>query len=456
MMKKNKNNSQSRSQFLSKMTLGAAGLLSSNRTGSGSRSGAFQKTEPYVTMDDQAPDGEPLKAGLVGCGGRGSGAAVNFLDAGPNLEITALGDVFQDQLDKCRANLNKARGVEVADEHCYVGFDAYQNVIDSGVDLVLFATPPHFRPMHVRAAIEAGKHVFQEKPVAVDPVGARMMMETTQTAKEKQLCMVSGTALRYSKDYIETRERVRDGMIGEIISGQALRNGGALWWVERKPEWTDMEYMLRNWGNFAWLSGDHIVEMHIHHLDLMNWYLGKNPELAYGYGGRQQRISGDQYDYFSIQYEYENGVKMHGSIRQINGTDSGRVEMITGTEGYVDCGGGIYSHDGEPLWEYPYPGEEDTESEWTVNDPFVQEHVELIKGIRTGPYINDSELQVNSTRLAIMGRMAAYTGEQITWDEVVNSDMRLGPDTYAFGPVAGIPEEPSVVGTAPSPTDRYS
>ncbi|MCG2587500.1 Gfo/Idh/MocA family protein [Rhodohalobacter sulfatireducens] len=454
-----KDSKQGRREFLNtfaKGTLGAFGATGLLFKGSNATSSKNHYLPKAPMIQSQAPDGELIRAGLVGCGGRGTGAAINFLDAGPNLEIVALGDVFQDQLDKCRDNLKRGRGVEVADENCFIGFDAYQKVIDSDVDVVLFATPPHFRPQHVKAAIEAGKHVFQEKPVAVDPVGARIMMETTQKAIDKKLNMVSGTALRYSKDYIETHKRVSEGMIGEIIGGQAVRNGGALWWVERKPEWTDLEYMLRNWGNFTWLSGDHITEQHIHHLDLINWHIGKNPVRAYGYGGRQQRISGDQFDYFSIVYEYENGIKVHGATRQINNAESGRIEMIKGTKGYADCGGTIYDYNGNILWEYPYPDANETNSEWEVTDPFVQEHVELITGIRTDKYVNDSELQVNSTRMAIMGRMAAYTGDEITWDEILNSDMRLGPETYEFGNVSSITEKPPVQGSSPAPANRYS
>lgn len=447
---------QSRRDFISSLTLGTIGVIgSAGVLASCSGTGAVRRDEGrLLTLREQAPDGPVLKAGLVGCGGRGTGAALNFLDAGPNLEIVALGDVFQDQMDKCRKSLKEARDVEVADENCFLGFDSYQKVIDSGVDIVLFATPPHFRPVHVKAAIDADKHVFQEKPVAVDPVGARMMMETTQKAKQKKLCMVSGTALRYNIVYQETRERVKNGMIGEIVSGHAVRNGGALWWIERKPEWTDMEYMLRNWGNFTWLSGDHIVEQHIHHLDLMNWYIDEDPVVAYGYGGREQRISGDQFDQFSIVYEYENGKKVYGSTRQISGTEGRRTEQIIGTEGYANCNGSIYSHDGKLLWEYPYP--EGMDKSPYSYPFFVHEHVELITAIRTGNYWNDSELQVKSTRTSIMGRMAAYTGQEITWEEVLNSDLRLGPETYEFGPVAGIPETPPVIGVPRSPSDRYS
>lgn len=450
-MEKNK---QSRKDFLSTLALGSVGVISASSflTSCGSTNTI---SEPFVSMSEQAPDGETLRAGLVGCGGRGTGAAVNFLDAGPNLEIVALADAFQDQLDKCRTNLQRARGVEIADENCFVGFDAYQKVIDSGVDLVLFATPPYFRPEHVKAAVDAGKHVFQEKPVAVDPVGARLMEETAARAREKNLCMVSGTIRRYQKDYIETQRRVREGFIGEVVGADIKRNGGALWWVERKPGWSDMEYMLRNWGNFAWLSGDHIVEMFIHELDVMSWHVGSHPVTAFGYGGRQQRISGDQFDQFSIVYEYENGKKVHCATRQINDCDNGREQVITGTKGYADASGTLYDHDGNVIWEYPHP-DEGTESMWTVPNPSVQEHVELITGIRTGNYINDSDEQIKSTRIAIMGRMAAYTGREITWDEILTSDLRLGPSSVEFGRSYEIPDEPPKVGTAPAPANRYS
>lgn len=454
-----KKNEQNRREFLSTLTfgtigaVGATGLLTSCAGTNSFR--RLEKSTP-LSLAEQAPDGEVLRAGLVGCGGRGGGAAINFYDAGPNLEIVALGDVFQSQLDNCRSNLKAARDIEIADENCFVGFDSYKRVIDSGVDIVMLATPPHFRPMHVKAAIDAGKHVFQEKPVAVDPAGARMMSETAEKARKNNLCMVSGTIRRYQKDYIETQRRVAQGQIGEVVGADIIRNGGALWWVERKPEWSDMEYMLRNWGNFSWLSGDHIVEMFIHELDVMSWYMGQHPIKAMGYGGRHQRRSGDQFDHFSIVYEYENGKKANCATRQINGCDNGKKQIITGTKGYADASGTLYNHDGEVIWQYPMPEEADTDSEWRVKDPYVQEHIELVTGIRTGPYINDSAEQIKSARIAIMGRMAAYTGREITWEEVLNSELRLGPEEYEFGPVPGIKEEPPVVGAPPAPTSRYT
>lgn len=450
---------QSRRQFLSTMALGAVGTLGAGSllvNCAGSNAVTQNLSYQDLSMRNQAPDGPVLKAGVIGCGGRGTGAAINFVDAGPNLEIVALGDLFADQLEKSRNTIKQARDIDVADENCFTGFDNYQKVIDSGVDIVIIATPPYFRPQHVKAAIDAGKHVFQEKPVAVDPYGARIMDEVTEKAKANNLNMVSGTIRRYQKDYIETHRQVANGEIGEIVGANIIRNGGALWWIERKPEWSDMEYMIRNWGNFSWLSGDHIVEMFIHEVDVMSWYLGSHPVKAIGYGGRQQRISGDQFDQFSIAYDYENGKKVHCATRQINGCDNGRSQIITGTKGYADANGSLYNFDDELIWEYPHPDDDDPENEWFVNNPLVQEHVELITAIRNGSYINDSDEQIKSTRISIMGRMAAYTGREITWDEVLNSDLRLGPDKMEFGPVSGIPEKPPVVGTAPSPTNRYS
>ena len=400
-----------------------------------------------------APDGKVLKAGLIGCGGRGTGAAVNFLDAGPNLQITALGDVFRDRLDQCRENLKKQRNVEIADEKCFTGFDSYQKVIDSGVDLVLLCTPPHFRPMHIEAAVNAGKHIFLEKPCAVDPVGARSVLVSVEKAKQKGLCMVSGTIYRVSKDYMETRRRVMNGEIGEIVSAHVIRNGGSLWVHSRKPEWTDMEYMLRNWGNFCWLSGDHIVEQFIHQVDVMNWYLGKNPVKAIGWGGRQRRITGDQYDFFSIEYLYENGMHTHCAARQITGCSNLTKVLIVGTEGFADAGKGmLYNLKGEEIWKYPKPEKDDPDQTWAVKDPFVQEHINLVTGIRTGKTVNDAEAQVNSTLITVMGRMSAYTGKDVTWEEVLNSDLRLGPKTYEFGPVPGIPEVVPVIGAEPKLT----
>ncbi len=391
------------------------------------------------------------KAGLIGCGGRGTGAAINFLDAGPNLQVVALGDVFQDKLTSCRETLKKQKNIEIADEKCFIGFDSYQKVIDSGVDIVLLCTPPHFRPAHVEASVEARKHIFMEKPIAVDPVGARSVLASAKKAQAIGLNMVSGTIRRVQKDYMETWRRVANGEIGEITGAHIIRNGGALWYRNRMPQWTDMEYMLRNWVNFCWLSGDHITEQFIHEIDVMNWYVGKNPVKAIGWGGRQRRMTGDQYDFFSVEYVYDNGMRTHCAARQINGCSNQKLEQIVGTKGYANAAGILYDLQGNEIWKYPHPEEKDLTSPWKVTNPFVQEHIDLVTGIRTGNMVNDAETMVNSTLVTIMGRIAAYTGKEVSWEEMLNSDLYLGPKTYAFGPVPEVKEEIPIVGTENKP-----
>jgi len=439
-----------RRRFISSTTLAALGTIGASGIINSCSGGIGKKNLKLPALLTQAPAGKALKAGLIGCGGRGTGAAGNFLDAGPDLQIIALGDIFQDKLDQCRAQLKKEKNIEIADEKCFIGFDAYEKVIDSGVDVVLLCTPPHFRPAHVEAAVNAGKHIFMEKPIAVDPVGARKVMVAAKRAQEKGLCIISGTIRRVQKDFMETWRRVANGEIGEIVSAHITRNGGSLWVIQRQPGWTDMEYMLRNWANFCWLSGDHIVEQFIHEIDVMNWYLGKIPVKAMGWGGRQRRVTGDQYDFFSVEYIYDNGMHTHCAARQITGCSNLTEQFIVGTKGFANAKGTLYNLKGEEIWKYPYPEEGSKDETWKITDPYVQEHINLITAIRTGKTVSDAEAQINSTLITIMGRMSAYTGKDVTWDEVMNSDMSLGPKTYAFGPVPGIPETPPVIGAEPN------
>jgi predicted dehydrogenase len=245
---------------------------------------------------------------------------------------------------------------------------------------------------------------------------------------------------------------VANGEIGDIVSAHITRNGGSLWVIQRQKGWTDMEYMLRNWANFCWLSGDHIVEQFIHEVDVMNWYLGKNPVKAMAWGGRQRRVTGDQYDFFSVEYIYDNGMHTHCAARQITGCSNLTEQFIVGTKGFANAKGMLYNLKGEEIWKYPVPEEGSTDETWKVTDPYVQEHINLVTGIRTGNTVNDAEAQINSTLITIMGRMSAYTGKDVTWDEVLNSDLYLGPKTYEFGPVPGIPETPPVIGAAPKLT----
>lgn len=433
-------------------TLGAISVPSILTSCAGGGSDQDSKTKIKADVPEilaKAPDGQPLKAGLVGCGGRGTGAAINFIDSGDGLEIVAIGDVFQDKLDSCRKTLSE-KGQNIPDDKCFLGFDAYQKVIDAGVDIVLLCTPPVFRPMHFEYAIEKGKHCFIEKPCAVDAVGARKILAAGKRATQRGLSVISGTIRRSQKDCIETYRRVAEGAIGEIVSAHVTRFGSSLWHIQRKPGWTDMEYMLRNWVNFCWTSGDLVTEQFVHEIDMMSWFMGsKKPVSAEATGGRQRRVTGDMYDFFSIEYVYENGVRAHCTSRQIDGCDNRHTVFVYGTKGYTNCFDTIFNLDGSIAWQYPHPKPEDADQSMAVPDPFRQEHVRLVTAIRTKKPVNDTEQHVQSTLMAIMGRESAYTGKFVTWDQIMTSDMKLGPDTYEFGPVPGILEEIPVAGSAP-------
>ncbi|MDR1982098.1 MAG: Gfo/Idh/MocA family oxidoreductase [Tannerellaceae bacterium] len=438
--------------FFKSSALGAMATLSTPAFLTGCAPAASREGKEVVVPDilPTAPEGRPLKAGLVGCGGRGTGAAVNFIDAGSGLTVTALGDVFQDKLDACRATL-KEKGQEVADENCFLGFDAYRKVIDSGVDVVLLCTPPVFRPEHFDYAIDKGKHCFIEKPCAVDPVGAKQILVLGKRAAQKGLSVISGTIRRSQKDCIETYRRVAGGAIGTIVSAHVSRLGGALWFAQRRPEWNDMEYMLRNWVSFCWTSGDLVVEQFIHEIDMMSWFMGdKHPVRAEATGGRQRRVTGDMYDFFSIEYVYDDGHRAHCTSRQIGGCDNNHSVLVYGTKGYTNCFDTIFNPDGSVAWKYPYPKEEDADQSMAVPDPYVQELIRLVTAIRTGTPLNDTEQHVQSTLMAIMGRESAYTGKFVTWDDIMASTLKLGPQTYAFGAVPGIKEEVPLAGVAPT------
>jgi myo-inositol 2-dehydrogenase / D-chiro-inositol 1-dehydrogenase len=430
-----KNSGISRRNFLGKAaTVGVAGVVVPSILTSCARE--TKKVVAIPTMLDQAIDGPVLKAGVIGCGGRGTGAAINFLSAGPNLQIVALGDTFKDRVDSCRERIKAEKGQDVPEEKCFVGFDAYQKVIDSGVDIVILATPPSFRPEHLAAAISAKKHVFAEKPVCVDPVGARSVMATAQKAKGMELCIATGTQRRHQRDYVANWQQVGEGIIGDIVGGNVYWNGGKLWHRENDPKWTEMEWMIRDWVNWTWLSGDHIVEQHVHNLDVMNWFTGAHPVKATGMGSRLRRVTGNQYDNFSVDYTFENGIHFHSMCRQINGTTPNVSERIQGTKGSTNCQNTILDLKGTEVWKYDYPLDKDGKPTRRVSvDPYVQEHIDLVTAIRKGQLFNELENTAISTMVAIMGRISAYTGKETTWEEMMNSDLKLGPKVFAFGPV---------------------
>jgi predicted dehydrogenase len=311
------------------------------------------------------------------------------------------------------------------------------------VDVVILATPCKFRPDHFLEAVKNNKHVFMEKPIAVDPVGIRSVITTAKKAAAIGLNVVTGTQRRHQEDYIETYKQVVGGAIGTITSAKAFWNQDHVWFREREKGWNDMEYMIRNWNNFCWLSGDHILDTHVHNIDVINWFLGKVPEKAIGYGGRARRVTGDQFDFFSIDFDYGNGVSSHSMCRQIDSCSNGTGELIMGTEGYTNCNNKIWDLKGKLKWEFQYPKDENGNPTQTIKIPaYVQEHMHLVEAIRTGNYVNEAERTALSTLTAIMGRTAAYTGRTVTWDDIFKSDMDLGPKKIEMGPVDMVFETP--------------
>ena len=398
-------------------------------------------------MPDKAPEGIPLKAGVVGCGGRGTGAAFNFLNAGPDLSIVSVADVFQDRIDEIRKKLKEEKGVELEDAKCFTGFDAYRRLLETDVDVVILATPPFFRPEHFQACVEARKHVFMEKPVAVDPVGARAVMAASKQAEAAGLNVVTGTQRRHQRDYHNVLARIKAGMIGEIVASNVYWNQSKLWHREKQAAWTEMEFMLRDWVNWIWLSGDHIVEQHVHNIDVGNWFMGKVPVEAVGVGSRQRRVTGDCYDNFSVDFVYDKNVHMHSMCRQINDCANNVSEYLRGTSGYTNCASIIWDPDGNPLYKYEVPADENGEP--AVNNGYDQEHVDLVAAIRTGEQIVEAEETARSNMTAIMGRQAAYTGKLVTWEDMMGSGLKLGPEgPFALGPV-NIKKLVPVPGSAP-------
>ena len=374
-----------------------------------------------------------LKIGLIGCGGRGTGAAAQALHADKNVQLYAIADTFPDHISESLEELRKddsvAKKVAVTPERCFTGFDAYKQVIACS-DVVLLCTPPHFRPAHLRAAVEAGKHVFCEKPVAVDSPGVHSVIDSCHKAKEKNLCVVSGLCYRYQRSKRETMKRVHDGQIGDIVAIHTNYLFGGLWHKRREQGWSDMEWQLRNWLYFTWLSGDHNVEQHIHSLDKAAWALkDEHPIKAVGMGGRQSRTEeeyGHIFDHHAVIYEFKSGVKVFSFCRQQNGTQKDVNDYIMGTKG--TCSVQDHLITGASPWHYAKPkGDKD--------DMYQNEHDALFAAIRKGTPINNGDYMVQSTLIAIMGRMATYTGKAITWDMVLNSKEDLTPAKYAWGPM---------------------
>lgn len=387
-----------------------------------------------ISLGAFAGGSDVIKIGLIGCGGRGSGAAANALESDPHTKLVAMGDLFGDRLSgslNALANSPFKDRVDVPQERQFTGIDAYQKVIDAGVDVVLLTAPPHFRPQHLKAAVAAGKHVFAEKPIGVDAPGVRAVMALCEEAKAKGLTIVSGLCWRYDHGMRATFDQCLNGGVGEILAVQATYNTSTLKQFPRQEGWSDMEWQLRNWQHFTWASGDFNVEQHVHSLDKVQWALGDQvPVRATGTGGRQARTgaeSGHVYDHFSVVYEYANGVKAFTSCRQMDGTSHDVSDYVIGTKGTCD----VFKHRIK---------RNDTQENWKFSgdkgNMYVTEHAEMYQALRAGKTINNGDYMCKSTMVAILGRMSAYTGQTLTWDQAFNSKEDLTPASYDFGPLA--------------------
>jgi predicted dehydrogenase len=377
-----------------------------------------------------AAGSDRLKVGLVGCGGRGTGAAEEALKADKNVTLVAMADAFPDRLADSLSTLKGlseiADRVDVPAERQYNGFDAYKQVIDQ-VDVVLLTTPPGFRPIHYAYAVQKGIHAFVEKPIAVDGPGVRSFIESSKEAKAKGLSLVAGLCWRYHNPRVETMKRVRDGAIGKIVAIETIYNSGGVWEPRRSHEEvkSEMEYQMRNWYYYDWLSGDHIVEQAVHAIDTMGWALGDEPPAkCWGSGGRQVRTDpryGNIFDHFNVVYEYADGTRGYHSSRHWSGTAQQTNNYIMGSKGVCD----VFAHKitGENNWRYRGPS----------NSMYQTEHDVLFSSIRAGKPLNDGLFVARSSLLAIMGRDAAYTGEVITWDKALNSKKSLVPAEFAWG-----------------------
>lgn len=398
-----------------------------------------------------AAGSDQIKIGLIGCGGRGSGAAGQALSSGNyNFKLWAMGDAHQDRLDSAAKNLSDKHKDQfaVADERKFVGLDAYEKVL-AQCDLVILATPPGFRPYHFEAAVNAGKHVFMEKPVATDAPGVRKVLEMAKVADQKGLNVVAGLQRRYQNCYREALKEVKENnIIGEIVGGQVYWNSAGVWVKEREAGQTELQYQLRNWYYFNWLCGDHINEQHIHNIDVANWFIGSHPISAQGMGGRQVRTGkefGEIYDHHYVEFTYANGVRINSQCRHQKNCENPVREEFVGTKGilYLDNSGRCYANDfkGNSIWRYRPIGPDRKDP-----DPYQTEHNELQDAILNGKKINNAYYVAESTMTSILGRFASYSGKDVKWDAAIKSEIQLMPNKVTWD---------TVPPTAPGPDGFY-
>jgi predicted dehydrogenase len=386
----------------------------------GAAAGVAGLAVPLLGSAVHAAGNDTIKVGLIGCGGRGTGAMKDSLEADKSIVVHALGDFFPDRVAGFKKSLAKDYGERVQiGERSFSGLDAYKQVLASGPDLVILATPPGFRPLHLDAAVKAGKHIFCEKPVAVDGPGIRKCMELVEESKKKNIAVVAGLQRRHQAGYVETIKQIQDKAIGDIVSLRCSWNGDGIWFNQRAQNATDLEYHIKNWYHFLWLCGDHIVEQHVHNLDVGNWVMGTHPAKCTGFGGRSYRKTGDPkevghiWDHFAVEYTYPNGVPMFSSCTHIPGIKTDISETVYGSKGSsrVDQ----YRVNNKRVFDKQVVG------------PYVQEHIDMIQSIKAGKPLNELQSVTESTLTAIMGRMAAYSGSVVTWEQALNSKVEQMP-----------------------------
>jgi predicted dehydrogenase len=413
----------------------AASVLAASRASGGSAADTATRADGGGTSAKKL---DPIRVGLLGCGGRGTGAVVNAFDADSGVVLTAMGDCLRDRLDKSHADLVKERAdrVQVDPDHMFVGFDALEKILATDIDVIFLATPPHFRPKQIEASLAAGKHVFAEKPMGVDAPGVRSIMASGAVAKQKNLSLMSGFCWRSSSPERAIYAKINAGAIGAIRTVYATYNGGPNGFVARKSGMSDMEWQIRNWYHYLWLGGDHIVEQAVHSVDKINWAMNNEPpSRCWAVGGRAQRTSADPgniFDHFSVTYEYKQNRRAFLMARQWDACPNDNTDWVYGEKGIARINGWGPEHwiQGESgTWKY----------EGETPDMYTREHEEFFAGIRGGKLRNDSDWMTQSTLMAIMGRMAAYTGEAVTWEQALASTERHGPTEYAMGPVPVTP-----------------
>ena len=398
---------------------------------------------------------DSIKVALIGCGGRGTGAAMQALLTKQNVKLVAMADAFRDRLDDCYKNLmsddlsdwsgaagNVKDKVKITEETKFIGFDAYKKAI-ALADVVILATPPGFRPIHFEEAVNQGKHIFMEKPVATDPAGIKRVLDAAIIAKQKKLNVVVGLQRHYQNSYLELYKRLKEGMIGEIVSAQAWWNNEGVWVNMRQPAQTEMEYQMRNWYYFNWLCGDHITEQHIHNIDVVNWFKGAYPVKAQGMGGREVRKGkefGEIFDHHYVEFQYADGSILNSQCRHIKGTMSKVDEQIVGTKGTIYCGAmNITDRKGNLLYQFDKTRE---------NNPYQTEHDELFAAIAKSEYkFADAENGAKSTMTCILGRMATYSGQVLEFEKTLNSGISLQPSRYTWD--TDMPSKPDANGFYP-------